>query len=265
MKKPLFSIATPCFNSASTIERTIKSIFLQKFKDYEYIIIDGGSTDQTLDIVKEYEPLFDGRMRWYSEPDKGIYDAFNKGVSHSNGVYCWNVNSDDYLEPDALEYLAGMIQKNSKAILPVISGSLNFFDERTGKVLYVEKLDALRAKRAFCLDQTCVTHPATIVPKSVYDKYGTFDSSYKLLGDTEWSHRAYASGTPFVFVDKVLTNMSNAGLTGNLGWKRFKLSYADRKKYFKTFYRNPIERYARFLLWDLLFLRGVIKTKLSKK
>lgn len=264
MSSPLFSIVTPCFNSEDTIERTIKSILQQKTENYEYIIVDGASTDHTLDIIKKYEPYFDGRMRWYSEPDRGIYDAFNKGVNYSRGIYCWNVNSDDYLEPDALYFLSGLIQKYNSSELPVISGSLNFFDEDTGRILYVEKLNEARAKRAFHLDQTCVTHPATIVPKYVYDKYGTFDSSYKLLGDTEWAHRVYASGTPFLFVDKVLTNMSNAGLTGNLGWKRFKLSHHDRKKYFKTFYKNPIERYARFLLWDLLFLRGVIKSKLKK-
>ena len=80
MKKPLFSIATPCWNSESTIERTIKSVLRQDFKDYEYIIVDGGSTDSTLDIIKKYEPLFEGRMQWKSEPDKGLYDAFNKDL-----------------------------------------------------------------------------------------------------------------------------------------------------------------------------------------
>lgn len=100
--KPLFSIATPCFNSVKTIERTIKSILAQKFKDYEYIIVDGGSTDGTLNIIQKYEPMFEGRMKWKSEPDKGLYDAFNKGVTRSKGIYCWNVNSDDYLEDDAL-------------------------------------------------------------------------------------------------------------------------------------------------------------------
>lgn len=101
--RPLFSIATPCYNSEKTIERTIKSVLQQEFKDYEYIIVDGGSTDGTLEIIKKYEPLFEGRMKWKSEPDKGIYDAFNKGVQRSSGYYCWNVNSDDWIEPDALE------------------------------------------------------------------------------------------------------------------------------------------------------------------
>lgn len=263
MTKCLFSIVTPCYNSEKTIERTIKSILFQQFKNYEYIIVDGASSDHTLDIVRKYEPLFEGRMRVYSEPDKGIYDAFNKGVKLSEGIYCWNVNSDDYIEPDSLEYLSDFLNKYSKEILPIVSGALNFFDEKTGKLLYIEKLSEKRARRAFWLDQTCVTHPATVVPKQIYEKYGAFDANYKLLGDTDWAHRTYASGTPFLYIDKVLTNMSNAGLTGNLGWKRFKLSFADRKLYFRKFYKNPLERYARFMLWNILFLRGVIKSKIS--
>lgn len=242
MSKCLFSIVTPCYNSEKTIERTIKSILSQQFKDYEYIIVDGASSDHTLDIVRRYEPLFEGRMRVYSEPDRGIYDAFNKGVKYSEGLYCWNVNSDDYIEPESLAYLAKLVGNYKYSVLPVVSGALNFFDEKSGSFLYVEKLSRENAKRAYRLDLTCVTHPATIVPKVVYEKYGTFDANYKLLGDTEWAHRTFASGTPFLYVDKVLTNMSNAGLTGNLGWKRFKLSFADRKMYFREFYKNPLEQ-----------------------
>ena len=112
-KHPFISIATPCWNSEKTIERTIKSVLAQTFTDYEYIIVDGGSTDGTLDIIKKYEPFFGGRMKWKSEPDKGLYDAFNKGVERSTGVYCWNVNSDDYIEPDALLKIHSFIQSKA--------------------------------------------------------------------------------------------------------------------------------------------------------
>ena len=81
-----FSIITICFNSERTIERTIRSVLTQTFTDYEYIIVDGGSKDSTLDIVKKYEPLFKGRMKWKSEPDRGIYDAMNKGIMRSSGI-----------------------------------------------------------------------------------------------------------------------------------------------------------------------------------
>ena len=80
-----FSIITISFNSEKTIERTIKSVLTQTYSDFEYIIVDGASKDGTLDIVKKFEPFFEGRMKWKSEPDKGIYDAMNKGIRMATG------------------------------------------------------------------------------------------------------------------------------------------------------------------------------------
>lgn len=262
---PLFSIATPCFNSEKTIERTIKSILAQDYKDYEYIIVDGGSTDGTIEIIRKYASLFEGRMSWKSERDKGLYDAFNKGVARSNGTYCWNVNSDDYLESDALSYFASIIEKYDSKDLPVISAALNFIDERTGKSLYVERTSEEHANMVRKFDYAGIAHPATIVPKAVYDKWGTFDDRYKLLADTEWCLRMYRHYVPFVYVDKVVINMSNGGLTGNMGWKRFKINRKDRKLFFKEYYKNPIERYARLLFWDLDFLRVAMKNVIKQQ
>lgn len=102
----LFSIITVCFNSEKTIERTIKSVLGQKFKDFEYLIIDGDSKDRTMEIVRQYEPLFEGKMKWISEQDHGIYDAMNKGIEMASGELIGIVNSDDYYEQDALEQIA---------------------------------------------------------------------------------------------------------------------------------------------------------------
>ena len=92
-----FSIITISFNSGKTIERTLCSVLNQTYYDYEYIIVDGGSKDETLDIIKRYEPMFEGRLKWKSEPDKGIYDAMNKGIMRSSGDIIGIVNSDDWL------------------------------------------------------------------------------------------------------------------------------------------------------------------------
>ena len=80
MNKVLFSIVTVCYNCESSIEKTMKSVLGQEFKDYEYIIVDGASKDKTVDVIKRYLPQFEGRMRYVSEPDKGIYDAFYQKV-----------------------------------------------------------------------------------------------------------------------------------------------------------------------------------------
>ena len=110
---PLFSIVTVCFNSGRTIRRTIESVLAQNCEDYEYIIIDGKSSDDTMSIVESYESAFKGKLSFVSEPDKGIYDAFNKGVSRAKGDFIWIVNSDDYIESDALEFLYNICMINS--------------------------------------------------------------------------------------------------------------------------------------------------------
>lgn len=93
----LFSIITVCFNSEKIIERTIKSVLEQSYQDYEYILVDGASSDRTLEIIHQYEPLFQGKMKLISEPDKGIYDAMNKGIRVASGELIGIVNSDDYV------------------------------------------------------------------------------------------------------------------------------------------------------------------------
>ena len=100
---PEFSIITVCFNSEKTIQRTLQSVLDQTYENYEYIIVDGASTDRTIDIVRSFMPLFNGKMRVISEPDQGIYDAMNKGIRNAKGTLIGMVNSDDYYEPDALE------------------------------------------------------------------------------------------------------------------------------------------------------------------
>ncbi|WP_288785257.1 glycosyltransferase family 2 protein [Bacteroides acidifaciens] len=251
--KPLFSIATPCWNSVSTIERTIKSILEQDFKDYEYIIVDGGSTDGTLEIIKKYEPLFEGRMSWNSEPDKGIYDAFNKGIERSRGLYCWNVNADDYLEPDALANLAEFIKNgNWGHNLPVISGILNFVSRDGSKVLHTTKSNEWLMKKSYNRDHIGVPHPATLVPRVIYEKYGSFDIKYKIMGDTDWFHRVYKVGVPFVFIECIITNMADGGVS-NL--YKYKQCLGDRIYYYKKFYLNPIERLIRLGMWTVSFYK----------
>ena len=126
---PEFSIVTVCFNSEKTIKTTIESVLQQKYNDYEYIIVDGASKDSTMDIVKSYETKFEGRLRYISEPDKGIYDAFNKGIKMSKGKYVWIVNSDDYIEPNALEELSSITSQYTKENAPIISAAMNFITD----------------------------------------------------------------------------------------------------------------------------------------
>src|SRR4051812_41105410 len=96
-KLPLISVITVVYNGAATLERTIKSVLKQTYKNIQYIIIDGRSNDGTIDIIKKYEKYI---SYWVSEPDKGIYDAMNKGVAAATGTLVGILNSDDYYVPD---------------------------------------------------------------------------------------------------------------------------------------------------------------------
>ena len=107
------SILTATYNSAKTLRDTMESVLRQNYKEYEYIIIDGASRDATLDIVKEYEPKFEGRLKYTSESDKGMYDAMNKGIKMATGDIIGILNSDDfYTADDALQRIAEAFEHN---------------------------------------------------------------------------------------------------------------------------------------------------------
>ena len=97
------SIITPCLNSETTIRDTIESVIRQSYQNMEYIIVDGGSTDRTVEIIEEYMDVFAGRLRYISEKDNGIYDAMNKGIQRASGSVIGIINSDDWYEPEAVE------------------------------------------------------------------------------------------------------------------------------------------------------------------
>lgn len=259
--KPFFSIVTPCWNSATTIERTIKSILIQEFKDYEYIIVDGGSTDGTLDIIKAYEPLFEGRLKWKSERDNGLYDAFNKGVVSSNGVYCWNVNSDDFIEPTALLTIYNYIKKCCLGNNPVISGAMNFISQG-GKLIKVQKCNYQRLEHAYKNDYIGLNHPATLVPKEIYDKYGAFDPYYKIIGDVDWFHRIYKAGVNIVIIDDVIINMADGGVSNLFVYRR---SLRDRLYFLRKNYNSRAVRIWHLLKWTKSFFMTKISHKLKSR
>jgi glycosyltransferase involved in cell wall biosynthesis len=207
-----FSIITICYNSEKTIERTIKSVLAQTNKDYEYIIVDGASSDSTIDIVKKYEPYFEGRMKWQSEPDKGIYNAMNKGIKRATGTIIGIVNSDDWLESDALETINNCFIENNQAVDGVYCGWINFhYNEGTSQILKTNHNLLLSWSRKY--EMAGIRHPATFVPKNVYDKYGVFDESIKIMADTDLILRFLFNGVKFYYPNKVVSNMSDGGVS----------------------------------------------------
>lgn len=237
----LISIVTCSFNSEKTIERTIKSILAQDFEDFEYLIIDGKSSDGTLDIVKKYESLLKGRLRYISEKDKGIYDAMNKGILLSNGEYIWLVNSDDYLEPKALQIIADRIRERKS---DVISGYIEYFSEETDKK-HISKYTPQQSEIEYSKKRMGIVHPATIVSRRIYDMYGNYDDRFYISADMDWFLRIKENNVAIDFIDVKLSNMSDGGISGQRD--NVKRRIHDWKILYKKHTKSKIEYWKHML------------------
>ena len=200
---PKLTVITVSFNSEKTIARTIKSVLSQTFDDYEYIIIDGGSTDSTVDIIKSFEESFYGKLRYLSEPDDGIYYAMNKGLDLASGQYIGIINSDDWYEENIFENINKHIDRESA---DVYFGSLNVWDH--GEMV-----------RVYCnfpstIDQESLAHPSTFISKETYEKYGNYEKGYKSAADYELFVRLLRSGCSFKYVNLTIANFSRGGISG---------------------------------------------------
>lgn len=232
MNSPQFSIITISYNSEKTIERTIKSILAQTHKDYEYIIVDGASKDSTVEIIKKYEPLFEGRMTWKSEPDKGIYNAMNKGIMRSSGEIIGIVNSDDWLESNTLQILADEISLNQSLRNQILTGEVLFHYDDGNTQLFPTSYERYEyyAKRY----RMGLNHPATFVPRQIYEKYGTFDERFKLYADSDFIIRCYKANVGVHFIHKVLSNMSDGGASNSSSRFELQDTFLKYKKHSKS-------------------------------
>lgn len=193
------SIITPCLNAENTIRDTINSVLNQDFADMEYIVIDGGSTDKTLDILKEYSQAIDILV---SEPDQGISDAFNKGITLASGDYIAVINADDYYEPDAFRAILETATQHKQP--DVIHGSLRYIPF-VGQS-YLEHPDIHRIWHYMSL-----FHPTMFIHRKAYDAIGLYRLDYSYAMDSEWVHRALASDLTFIQSPSVISNMRLGG------------------------------------------------------
>ena len=244
-----FSIITISFNSEETIERTIKSVLAQTYKDYEYIIVDGASKDGTLDIVKHYEPQFNGKMIWRSEPDTGIYNAMNKGVEMAHGDLVGIVNSDDWLEPNALEIVAMTFENHGYDLNTLYCGEISFHKtDGTIKRMGVNLQSFIRQANLFYI-MAGIRHPATFVPRKVYENVGTFNDKMKLSADQDFVLRCYFNKVAFIKIPKVLSNMSEGGISTEGSMKARKISETDRRIMLKQFGKKGLSFYWLWYTW----------------
>lgn len=183
------SIITATYNSGKTLRDTIESVLSQTYDDIEYIIVDGASEDNTLDIVREYEPRFNGRMKWFSEPDNGLYDAMNKGIDRASGDVVGILNSDDfYADPDVLGAIA-----DGCSNVDAVYGDLDFIDEKDLNKVVRQWRGSQHTPGAF-LKGWHPAHPTFYVRKECFDRLGGFDISFDVSADFELMLRFLEKG-----------------------------------------------------------------------
>ena len=197
------SIITPCYNSRKTIEKTLESVLHQTYSDIEYIVIDGGSVDGTLDIIKEYMPLFQGRMQYISERDEGVYSAMNKGLKKATGDLIGIINSDDQYETDAVEAAVSNLDGHP---YEVIYGYCTY-KYRNGYQMTMKNnhLD---------LDKEMIPHPTCFVTRKTYDRYGIFSEKYKIVSDYELMLRFHrVKEIKFIQIPETMASFMEGGLS----------------------------------------------------
>ncbi len=245
MKRIKISIITASFNAVQTIGGTIESVLSQKHDNLEYIVIDGGSSDGTMDVVDRYKNQLSHVL---SEPDRGIYDAFNKGLHLATGDIIGILNADDFYAPWALETVASAYRNNPDA--DVLYGKVVSLDEEQKK-WFVYPLG--NPENLVCC--MSLSHPAIFVTRKAYEQYGLFDDSFKCSGDWDFLLRLYLAGASFCPVNDVLTAFRTSGMSSRL----FQAQLTENRKILQTYFEptNAFKKIIKMHMkhWGRIFLK----------
>lgn len=206
------TVITVCYNSATTIRDTLLAVSQQRYKNFEHLIIDGASTDKTLDIIRQWtgHPLM-----LTTEPDKGIYDAMNKGLARASGDVIGFLNADDfYADSSVLEKIARAFQDEQAE---ACFGDLVYVSKDNRRVVRYWK-SRVFVKGDFA-NGWCPAHPTFYIRKSALERYGIFDRSFQLASDVEFMMRYLEQGgVRAVYIPDVLVRMRVGGAT-NQSWR----------------------------------------------
>ena len=212
---PKVSIITVVYNGIAHLEQTISSVLGQSYDNIEYIIIDGGSTDGTVELIKQYE---DKIAYWVTESDAGIYDAMNKGLAKATGEIVGLINADDWYEKDAISVVVETFEKENA---DVVHGSMRIVKESGESFVKMAESDISNLKKGMLLN-----HPTVFAKKSLYDQYGNFDTSYKIVADWEMMMRWFLNDVHFVPTKETLANFRMGGVSS----EHLKRSFVEKHR-----------------------------------
>lgn len=214
MINPHISIIIATYNSGKTLRIALESVKNQTYQNWECLIIDGASKDETLNIVKEYVQM-DSRFRYISEPDEGIFDAFNKGWKQSNGKWIYYLGSDDSLNKEAFE----KIDFNNADEYDVIYGNIAIVFPN-GTIKFVHPLSPDKLKYLMFAN-----HQSILTKKEKVEGMGGFNIQYSISADFDLMQRIYLSGSKFKYIDVCIATFSYAGLSSMQSEKKKKDHY----------------------------------------
>ncbi len=238
--KPLVSVVTVCLNSERHLEQTIQSVINQTYDNIEHIIIDGGSTDGTLDIVRKYQECI---ACWVSEPDKGIYDAMNKGIARAKGELVGILNSDDYYQSEAVEIIVKEFLKDDEA--GVFSGELLFLiDGSKSKTQWRRRMFGLGT-----FGQEIV-HPAMFVKKEVYQQF-KYDLRYRIEADVDFVYKLYFHKIKLHACPDLIATFRVGGISKS--YRSLVEGFMIRHKYFRWKFlpKNAAVLFFRSINWSI--------------
>jgi GT2 family glycosyltransferase len=201
--RPTVSLITVVLNGGDALLRTFESVFAQTYQPIDYIVIDGGSTDGSVDLIRRHG---DRIAYWVSEPDQGISDAFNKGVAEAKGDYIGLLNGDDWLSPDQIEQAVRALEASDASFA---FGDL-FYHAQDGEPLH--RIQGDRHYRAKIKSRMpALNHPTMLARRQVFDDIGGFDRRYSVAMDYDWVLRAHLAGHLGVYSDRIVGHMTLAG------------------------------------------------------
>ncbi len=235
-RMPKLSIITVNLNNASGLRKTIESVVIQTFQDYEYLIVDGGSTDGSMEVIKE----FSGKIAyWVSEPDKGIYNAMNKGILKAKGEYLQFLNSGDWLVDDKI---LSIVFKNSRTA-DIIYGHLNVvFD--TGIKLH-KSLNETNLSMVYFFNDT-IAHPSAFISRRLFAS-GLYDESFTIAADKKFFiERIVLQNCTIQQIEEPIVNFNTEGLCYNPKY-RPKVNDENNKIFTQTIPPRMIRDYEKFV------------------
>ena len=220
------SLITVCYNSEATIEDTLKSVLVQNYDNYEHIIIDGGSTDSTLNIIKKYQKKYKDNLKYISESDKGLYDAMNKGIKMSIGDIIGILNSDDSLAHENV--FTEIIDKFNYSNCDGIYSNLKFLDENMKSTVRI-----FNAKRKNYKLGWYPPHPTLYLKKEVYKKIGNYNINYRIAADYDLMLRLMTNNYKLEYINDYLVYMRSGGVSTD-GFKGYVKSFKESLKVLKN-------------------------------